>query len=110
MKNRPKFCSFVFCIAAASTLGSIIVSLASAEVRLTRPQDTIPTAYFGMHIHGIVVPRPGAAGPTPWPNVPFGSWRLLDSGVHWSNLEPSKGRWEFSTLDKYVSLAEQHNV
>ena len=63
-----------------------------------------------MHIHGMVVPRPGLKEPTPWPSVPFGAWRLWDAYVGWPQLEPKQGTWNFSTLDKYVALAEAHNV
>jgi hypothetical protein len=47
---------------------------------------------------------------TPWPVVPFGTWRLWDAYVTWKDLEPSRGTWKFAKLDALVSLAEQHNV
>ena len=65
--------------------------------------QTVSPAFFGMHIHH-------AGGTTPWPEVPFAEWRLWDAYVAWPSLEPQKGRWHFETLDKYVALAEQHNV
>jgi hypothetical protein len=90
---------------------ALISGLLSAQVvRISTPSATIPETYFGMHIHSMVVPRPGMNAPDPWPTVPFGAWRLLAAYVDWPNLEPSKGRWQFSTLDNYVNLAEQHNV
>jgi hypothetical protein len=51
-----------------------------------------------------------AAGETPWPVVPFGTWRLWDAYVTWKDLEPSKGIWNFAKLDALVALAAQHNV
>jgi len=51
-----------------------------------------------------------AADGTPWPVVPFGTWRLWDAYVTWKDLEPSKGIWNFAKLDALVSLAAQHNV
>lgn len=60
--------------------------------------DAIPLEYFGMHIHR-------ADSGTAWPNVPFGSWRLWDAYVGWANLEPARGKWDFSRLDRYVAIA-----
>lgn len=63
----------------------------------------IPADYFGLHIHR-------AAGGTPWPTVPFASWRLWDAGVAWPQLEPARDKWDFTLLDRYVELAAQHKV
>jgi hypothetical protein len=89
----------------------LVGSAAHAQtVRITPPAAAIPETYFGMHIHGMVFPRPGMKAPDPWPSVPFGSWRLLDAYVDWPRLEPQKGQWTFTALDRYVELAEQHHV
>ena len=58
--------------------------------------------YFGLHIHR-------AAAPT-WPPVPFGSWRLWDAAVSWVNLEPKRGVWDFTKLDRLVDLGEKNRV
>lgn len=83
------------------------VSFASAteqdRVTLHPPDRTIPAQLFGMHIHH-------AATSTPWPKVPFASWRLWGSYSYWSRLEPMKDKWDFNLVDKYVDLAEQHHV
>lgn len=71
------------------------------------PTSTIPQTLFGMHIHHLVK---SYGELTPWPSIPFGTWRLWDDYVVWANLEPQKGKWDFATLDKYVSLAQQHGV
>jgi hypothetical protein len=78
--------------------------------RLNAPEDVIPITFFGMHIHGIDIPRPNTGKVTPWPSVPFGAWRLHDAGVTWRDLEPQRGRFQFARLDKYVALAEQRHV
>ena len=59
--------------------------------------------YFGVHIH-----RPDQD--RGWPDIPFGSWRLWDTYVTWSDLEPEEGRWEFLRLDRYVRAANQIGV
>lgn len=67
------------------------------------PSTVVPANYFGMHIHH-------ATAGTPWPVVPFGTWRLWDARVAWMDLEPGRGRWDFSKLDALVALAGQHHV
>ena len=63
----------------------------------------VPGTFFGLHIHN-------AGTTTPWPAVKFGAWRLWDASVAWPNLEPQRGEWNFSLLDKYVDLALKNNV
>jgi hypothetical protein len=63
----------------------------------------VPPSYFGLHIHHI-------GTTTPWPDVHFAQWRLWDAYVAWPNLEPRQGQWNFETLDRYVTTAEQHGV
>ncbi len=75
------------------------VSSASANAQ----SDPIPIEFFGLHIHR-------ADQGTAWPNVPFGSWRLWDAYVTWSDLEPAQGKWNFSRLDRYVAMGKMHNV
>lgn len=77
------------------------------EVTLRPPDRTIPTQLFGMHIHHLVM---GERVKTPWPVVPFGAWRLWGTYTYWSRLEPKKGKWDFSLLDKYVDMAEEHHM
>ena len=88
----------------------ILTCVSAAQTNLEPPQSTIPDAFFGMHIHGIAVPRPYTGKLTAWPSVKVGSWRLLDAYVKWSDLEPQPGKWEFQRLDKYVDVAQQHSV
>lgn len=60
-------------------------------------------SYFGMHIHN-------ADTITPWPPVTFGFLRLWDTGTDWASLEPARGTWNFTRLDKLVTLAQEHGV
>lgn len=66
----------------------------------------VDAKYFGQHMHHTLHP----SNPTPWPEVKFGTWRLWDAYVQWPLLEPVKGEWDFSKLDQYVAMAEQHDV
>lgn len=94
-------------LSALLMISSIAVPSAFAET-----SRTIPKEYFGLHIHNIAKApswSPGAAK-TPWPSIKFGSWRLWDAYVSWPSLEPSKGKWDFQLLDKYVDLAENAGI
>ena len=81
------------------------ITISSTQPSLSGGRDIAPVSsrYFGMHITD-------AAGETPWPVVPFGTWRLWDAYVTWKDLEPSKGIWNFAKLDALVALAAQHNA
>jgi len=59
------------------------------------------TQRFGMHMHDAI---------HHWPSVTFGYWRVWDAGVSWPQVETARGVYDFSLLDQYVALAEQHNV
>src|SRR5215472_11821824 len=59
------------------------------------------TQRFGMHMHDAI---------HYWPSVTFGYWRVWDAGVSWPQVETARGVYDFSVLDQYVALAEQHNV
>jgi hypothetical protein len=65
--------------------------------------DAITKEFFGLHMHR-------ADRGTAWPTIPFGSWRLWDAHVTWADLEPAQGKWNFSRLDRYVTMAESHDV
>ena len=92
--------------ATARRLHAAVLLLAvtlTVQCRAAENLATIPLAYFGLHIHR-------ADQGTPWPNVPFGSWRLWDAYVTWADIQPAPDRWEFQRLDRYVALAQQHGT
>ncbi len=45
-----------------------------------------------------------------WPGMSFGYWRLWDANVDWARVEPMRGIYDFSLLDQYIALAQQHGV
>jgi hypothetical protein len=45
-----------------------------------------------------------------WPSVPFGSLRLWDTGVSWKEIERQPGTYDFSLLDRWLSLAESQGT
>ena len=44
----------------------------------------------------------------PWPTKPIGTLRLWDAGVHWHNLSPHAGVYNFDQLDAWVAAAQAH--
>lgn len=86
-----------------STSVFVVCQSSSGSVKLNPPPAPIPPEFFGLHIHR-------AFGTTPWPSVPFGSWRLWDAKVHWPQVEIRKNEWQWDILDREVELAEKHHV
>lgn len=80
-----------------------IEAVMADPVGLTPPLAAVPRAFFGMHIHF-------AAWNTPWPKVPFATWRLWDASVMWSEIQPQRGVYSWDLLDSLVNLAEKHGV
>jgi hypothetical protein len=62
----------------------------------------IPPTFFGMHINRLS---------TPWPQVPFGSLRMLGNLTTWLHLE-GKGRnsYDWRTLDGWLDAAQAHKA
>jgi hypothetical protein len=91
------------CLLGGCANSTIMISSTQPPLSGGRDIAAVSSRYFGMHITN-------AADGTPWPVVPFGTWRLWDAYVTWKDIEPSKATWNFTKLDALVSLAEQHNV
>lgn len=83
------------CLAGLTAMG---VSGGMTGRQIKPPAGAIPRSYFGLHMHR-------ADAGTPWPPVGFGSWRLWDAYTTWPMLEPQRGAWDFTRLDKYVAMA-----
>lgn len=81
----------------------------SGAAPLRGRSTAVPASYFGLHIHRAVSLSPNSPASL-WPDIPFGSWRLWDAHVAWANLEPERGKWDFTLLDSLVGLAEAHHV
>jgi polysaccharide biosynthesis protein PslG len=78
-----------------------LLILASLGLGSTGFAGTLPATFFGMHINQST---------TAWPSVAFGSYRLWDDGTAWANINTSKGVYNWSPLDSWVSKAQQHNT
>lgn len=87
--------------------GSIIIDDASlTEIprrALQNAGTAIPATLFGMHMNHY-----GAYTNANWPAVNFGIVRLWDCGTRWSELETSKGVWNWAYMDNMVNNAFSH--
>ncbi|AFY82267.1 beta-1,4-xylanase [Oscillatoria acuminata PCC 6304] len=105
----------VLLILSLTTAVSLSSLKMDVQVDLQAPTQPIPASLFGNHIHHVAttptyVTDPPISTLTPWPIVPFYSWRLMSAYVEWFELEPRKGEWNFTILDKSVALAEENGV
>lgn len=100
----------IFLMVSVGTVTAFNRITGSEPIELSPSSVRVPESFFGMHIHNLVKTRDPDMPTTPWPAVPFATWRLWDAYVTWPNLEPRQGKWNFETLDKYVALAEEKEV
>jgi hypothetical protein len=90
-------------------LALLFVLLASSSAGHSANPDSsnasagpIQPAFFGMHINRLN---------TPWPDIPFGSLRMLGNLTTWLHLEgDGRNRYDWRTLDRWLDAALAHNV
>lgn len=106
--------TFCFRLAHRAVVLAILLLAVSAKADEFATRDRrISLNYFGLHIHRLVHTQPWLKHgdlQTSWPAITFGTWRLWDAYVAWPNLEPEPGKWNFSTLDKYVERSAAAGV
>jgi hypothetical protein len=109
MKSTPQNAAFSF--AKLLSLGALVLAVAllgslraSSHGSVTLPGNStpVPESLFSLNILFHPLTK------VPWPAVPFGGWRM--SHVNWPDLEPQKGNWYFTLLDRYVDWGQQHHV
>ena len=94
-------------IGATILAAVLLLTVAHASpVNISGPGTSIADTYFGMHVHRVARGNP----PTPWPVARIGAFRLWDTGVMWTHLEPQKGQWRFEELDRIVEIAQAQGV
>jgi hypothetical protein len=80
---------------------AVLISLV-ALLRGVKSGQTVSTQFFGMNIIHT---------DTPWPSQPFSGIRLWDSdGTSWSQLNPARGQFNWSSLDRWLAVARQNDV
>lgn len=98
-------------LGAAGVIAPLVSGSATTPIKLVPPSRPVNLRYFGMHVMRLAVRQPWypySNSLTAWPAVQFGV--LRPAYANWHNLQPKPGRWDFSNLDQYVSLAGQHGA
>lgn len=77
--------------------------------------QSLPLSMFGLHVPwalpgDVRLGDDSVSWKGQWPNVPFASLRLWDTGTAWVNLEPQRGVYRWSTLDRHVATARKKGV
>jgi len=86
---------------ATSALSQLHVTFApNAQYSLIAPGGR---ARFTRELVGLHMHRSELSGN--WPDVAFGSWRMVSAYAEWMYVEPSLGNWQFAKLDGYVARA-----
>jgi hypothetical protein len=68
------------------------------------PSTPVPRTFFGMHRH--VWPNKTE----PWPDIPFGSFRMWDSATGWAQINTAPGKYDWGQVDKWFSELKEHDV
>jgi glycosyl hydrolase family 39 (putative alpha-L-iduronidase) len=94
-----------YCLLASLFIMALaLTTLPAREIHLRPTASPIPPQFFGMHFHRL-------DSTTSWPkDIDIHTWRLLGTYIMWPNLEPQKGQWNFTVLNKLLDLAEEHHV
>ncbi len=80
-----------------------VLAVVGTSTRVHAQQPVSPY-FFGLSMTG------GEIGAEPWPTVPFAGFRLWDSGVAWSQLNPAPGVYDWRGLDIWMNHAKQNGV
>ncbi len=92
-------------LAAGPKVGSTVLSdPLFAESEPHPLPAAVPATFFGMHRHAY--PK----RPDPWPEIPFGSFRMWDSATGWAQINTAKGQYDWSQVDTWFADLQQHGV
>jgi hypothetical protein len=80
---------------------AIVLAGRVAAEKLTPPSKPVPPSLFDLNVINL---EWGAS----WPTVKFYGWR--DGHSVWVKLEPQRGKWNFTQLDKEVAMGDEHGV
>lgn len=114
-KKRQALILSLFLAVSLATTIAVNSMVAGLRVSHQLAKEAIAPTLFGLHLHHVVTLPNYSTNPpltelTPWPPVPFSSWRMWDAYVGWPNLERRKGEWNFEILDDSLALAEENQV
>lgn len=110
-RNKRRTLVALATLGVAGVIAPLVSGSATMRFKLVPPSKPVDLRYFGMHVMRLAVRQPWypySNSLTAWPAVQFGV--LRPAYANWHNLQPKPGRWDFSNLDHYVSMAEQHGA
>lgn len=93
-RSYRRWRAVVAVVASLTCVLTVGVGASSAATVPLRPP--ISSELFGMHVYDPA---------SNWPEVPFSSIRLHDTGTSWREMQPARGVWNFATLDARVDRA-----
>jgi hypothetical protein len=67
----------------------------------SRPPGRLPSTFFGVTLNSTSGAVPGFM---------VGAVRLWDSGTRWAQFEPTRGRFEWTTIDRHVEGAQRAHL
>ena len=88
-------------------VAGLVIALAATSLTLAR-RDDLPDGPAPRRASLLVGMNTVVA--QAWPDAGIGALRLWDSGTAWPQLEPTRGHYDWSTLDVDVSAAARHGV
>jgi hypothetical protein len=91
------------CLCCTAAPGADSAARFPAANPSTQTTGPIPSTLFGMHVH--IVSRD-----QPWPQVPYGSYRILLNKTAWSLLNPSEGNYDWRVLDWLLTTLKAQGV
>ena len=76
------------------------------DIPASTPPRIVDPSFFATHLHRLVPVAEPNARTTPWPQGQIGAVRMWDTTTRWADLEPTRGAFNFTRLDAYVSKAQ----
>lgn len=67
---------------------------------ITTP-SSMPVGFFGLDVNQIT---------TPWPLVPYGSYRFWDDGVRWDEVNTASGTFDWTVVDSWTSKLASNRI
>jgi hypothetical protein len=108
LSNTATFSTTITLNAVAVYPSGFSSPVASAQYTIlsgTTPIKSVnmTSSFFGMDVTHLF-------GETPWPEVPVGTLRLWDSNTMWSDLNPARGKYNWTNLDKQIAMAQNNGA
>src|SRR5277367_5800260 len=98
--KRPWRCLFAVFISLLVILQYLVLPQQTVHAQSPVNPKPIPQSFFGMTTHWF----------QPWPVIQFGGLRLWSTQTKWSDLNPSAGVYDWTTLDNWLAAAQQHGA